>query len=51
MSVAEALATAAAIRPRRTLFTHLCHDLAHAETEAALPDNVRIATDGMKLTF
>ena len=51
MSVAEALDTAAAIRPRRTLFTHLCHDLAHAETEAALPANVRIATDGMKLTF
>jgi phosphoribosyl 1,2-cyclic phosphate phosphodiesterase len=51
MNIAEALETAAAIRPRRTFFTHLCHDLAHAETEATLPEGVRIATDGMKLTF
>ena len=51
MSVAEALETAAAIAPRQTFFTHLCHDLAHAETEATLPDNVRIATDGMKITL
>jgi phosphoribosyl 1,2-cyclic phosphate phosphodiesterase len=51
MSVAEAVETAAVIRPRLTLFTHLCHDLAHAETETSLPENVRIATDGMKLTF
>ena len=51
MNLSEALETAAAIRPRLTLFTHLCHDLGHAETEAALPDGVRIATDGMKLTF
>ena len=51
MNLAEALDTAAAIRPRLTLFTHLCHDLGHVETEAALPANVRIATDGMKLVF
>lgn len=51
MTVAEALDTAAAIAPRRTLFTHLCHDLAHAQTEAALPAGVRIATDGMKITL
>jgi phosphoribosyl 1,2-cyclic phosphate phosphodiesterase len=51
MSVTEALETAAAVRPRRTFLTHLCHDLAHAETEAALPADVNIATDGMKLTF
>ena len=51
MSIAETLETAAAIRPRQTFFTHLCHDLAHAETEAALPEGVRIATDGMKITL
>ncbi len=49
MSIAEALETAAAIRPRQTFFTHLCHDLGHAETEADLPESVRIATDGMKI--
>lgn len=51
MSIAEALETASAIRPRQTFFTHLCHDLAHAETEAALPEGVRIATDGLKITL
>ncbi len=51
MSVDEALETAAAIQPRQTLFTHLCHDLSHAATEAALPEGVRIATDGMKITL
>jgi len=51
MNIAEALDTADAIKPRLTLFTHLCHDLGHAEIEATLPENVRIATDGMKLTF
>jgi phosphoribosyl 1,2-cyclic phosphate phosphodiesterase len=51
MNLAEALATAAAVRPRQTLLTHLCHDLGHAETQATLPDGVRIATDGMKITF
>lgn len=51
MSLAEALETAAAINPARTLLTHLCHELGHAETEAGLPHGVRIATDGMKLSF
>jgi phosphoribosyl 1,2-cyclic phosphate phosphodiesterase len=51
MSVAEALETAAAIQPRRTLFTHLCHELAHAEFEATLPENIRVACDGLKLAL
>ena len=51
MSLAEALETAAAIAPRRTLLTHLCHELAHSETEATLPENVRIAYDGLKIAF
>lgn len=51
MSLSEALETAEAIRPNRTLLTHLCHELGHAQTEATLPGAVRIATDGMKLAF
>jgi len=51
MNLQEALETSEAIRPRRTLLTHLCHELGHAETEAMLPDSVRIAYDGMKLVF
>jgi phosphoribosyl 1,2-cyclic phosphate phosphodiesterase len=49
MSISEALAVAGRVQAKRTWFTHLCHDLAHAETEAALPPGVGIAFDGLKL--
>ncbi len=49
MSVAEALAVAAEIGAPQTWFTHLCHDLGHAETERTLPSGVRIAYDGLKI--
>ena len=35
--------------PGRTFFTHICHDLPHAATNAALPAAVELAYDG--LTF
>jgi phosphoribosyl 1,2-cyclic phosphate phosphodiesterase len=49
MSVREALDFAASVKPQQTWFTHICHDLGHAETEAQFPENVRIAFDGLKL--
>jgi phosphoribosyl 1,2-cyclic phosphate phosphodiesterase len=49
MNIDEALAAADAVQPRRVWFTHLCHDLAHAEIEPTLPSHVRIAYDGLKL--
>jgi phosphoribosyl 1,2-cyclic phosphate phosphodiesterase len=49
MNIDEALAAAEAIQPARTWFTHLCHDLAHADVEPTLPKNVRVAYDGLKL--
>lgn len=48
-TVAESLAAVEAIQPQRTYFTHLCHDLGHAEFEATLPLNIRVAYDGLKL--
>ncbi len=39
------------VKPARAFFTHICHDLPHEETNAALPENVRLAYDGMKLEF
>jgi phosphoribosyl 1,2-cyclic phosphate phosphodiesterase len=39
------------LEPQRTFFTHICHDLPHEETDAALPPQVRLAYDGMKLEF
>lgn len=48
-TVAEALAVAARIAPRRTLFTHICHDVPHAASTAALPAGVELACDGLRL--
>ncbi|MFB3915456.1 MAG: MBL fold metallo-hydrolase [Terriglobales bacterium] len=39
------------LKPQRAFFTHICHDLAHEETNATLPCNVRLSYDGMKLEF
>jgi phosphoribosyl 1,2-cyclic phosphate phosphodiesterase len=39
------------LRPKRAFFTHICHDLPHEETNALLPENVRLSYDGMKLQF
>ncbi len=49
MSIGEALATSHRIAPARTYFTHMCHDLGHVETELLLPENVRLAYDGLVL--
>ncbi len=35
--VSQALEVVARVKPRQTYFTHICHDLPHAETNAALP--------------
>lgn len=39
------------VRPRRAFFTHISHDLPHEETNRTLPENVRLAFDGLKLEF
>jgi phosphoribosyl 1,2-cyclic phosphate phosphodiesterase len=49
-SVAQALEVVEQLKPRRTYFTHICHDLPHAETNATLPPGVELAYDGLRLT-
>jgi phosphoribosyl 1,2-cyclic phosphate phosphodiesterase len=46
-TVAGALEVVAAIAPRQAYFTHMAHDLPHAETCAALPAGVTLAYDGL----
>jgi phosphoribosyl 1,2-cyclic phosphate phosphodiesterase len=46
-SVDEALALAGALRPRRTILTHMHNDLDYAELSARLPAGVEPAFDGM----
>jgi len=45
----QSLAVAAELAPRRTLLTHISHDLDHQEISAKLPPNVELAYDGLSL--
>jgi phosphoribosyl 1,2-cyclic phosphate phosphodiesterase len=48
-TVAHSLDIVRAVGTRRAWFTHISHDLGHEETNARLPENVRMGYDG--LTF
>jgi phosphoribosyl 1,2-cyclic phosphate phosphodiesterase len=45
----EAVSVAERVRPARTYFTHMAHDLPHAETNASLPEGMELAYDGLVL--
>lgn len=49
-TVSQSLAIVQALEPRITYFTHICHDLGHQRAESMLPDNVRLAYDGLTVT-
>jgi phosphoribosyl 1,2-cyclic phosphate phosphodiesterase len=48
-SLDQAVAAATRIGAPRTFFTHMCHDLRHAPTDAALPSGMALAYDGLVL--
>ena len=48
-SVAQALDASRKIGAKRTFFTHITHELGHAETEGSLPDGVKVAFDELEL--
>ncbi len=50
LSVEQALAIAARVRPTESYFTHIAHELPQA-AEARLPAGARIAYDGLKLSL
>lgn len=43
----QAIAKAAEIGARNTYFTHIAHELAHAEVEAELPEGMHLTYDGL----
>lgn len=47
LSLAEALAVAARVGARRTLFVHMGHDIEHGAVSARLPAGVELAYDGL----
>ena len=48
-SLDEAVAVAHKVGAKRTLFTHMSHDLEHAATNAQLPSGMELAYDGLKI--
>lgn len=48
-TVEQAVALVEELQPRRAFFTHMCHELMHERTEAALPAHVRLAYDGLEI--
>jgi len=50
LSVGQALDVAVRVQPEATYFTHICHDLPQS-AESRLPKGVRIAYDGLRLSF
>ena len=50
-SLDEAIAVAEQLQPKRTIFTHIAHDLPHAATNARLPPGMELGFDGLRLTL
>ncbi|MGA2114435.1 MAG: MBL fold metallo-hydrolase [Bryobacteraceae bacterium] len=48
-TVERSLKVVERLAPRRTFFTHICHDLGHARAESMLPPHVRLAYDGLEI--
>jgi len=48
-TIGQALELVDRLRPCRTYFTHMTHEVPHRETEASLPPNVWLAYDGLVL--
>jgi phosphoribosyl 1,2-cyclic phosphate phosphodiesterase len=48
-SLEQAIEVSKKLQPRRTIFTHMCHDLGHAATNAALPPGMELGYDGMRV--
>lgn len=49
MTVQEAIGVSENIGAEMTYFVHMSHDLSHAATEAQLPENIRLAYDGLTI--
>ena len=50
-SIDEAIEFAEKVGATRTFLTHISHDLEHDETNQKLPENIRLAHDGLEVPF
>ncbi len=46
-TVAQSLTLVEELKPKRAWFTHIAHELGHEQTNARLPEHVRLAYDGL----
>lgn len=51
LSLGEALEISQTLSPRRTVLTHISHDLDHAGLSSRLPEGVEAAYDGLRVPF
>ena len=51
MSVSEAVQTAKEMDAPMSFLTHMTYMVDHEETEASLPDNIRLAYDGLRISW
>lgn len=49
LSLAQAITIAEELKPRRTIFTHVSHNLDYEQTNARLPQGMELAYDGMSI--
>lgn len=49
LTVEQAIEVARDIAPKRTLFTHMTHEIDHASTAATLPPTIELAWDGLRV--
>lgn len=49
LTLEQAVNIASRVEARQTLFVHMAHDLPHEETNASLPDGMKLAHDGLVL--
>ena len=47
LTIDQALDQVNQIRPRRTYFTHMAHDVKHAEVDPQLPEDIQLGYDGL----
>ncbi len=50
-NVEQALKFIERIQPRQAYFTHMSHEILHAEVEPTMPANVRLTYDGLRIPF
>jgi phosphoribosyl 1,2-cyclic phosphate phosphodiesterase len=48
-SLGQAIQVSQLLKPKRTIFTHIAHDLGHAQTNAELPAGMELGYDGLRV--